>query len=251
MPLFPPGFAVPQGRRVREAESLQHERRPCRAGSAASSTSTIRRSRCIPSIEGMNTGAAVILVAGGGHNTLNVGTRRRRLRPVLLQLRRQHRDPAQSPAPRWLQSRRPTRSYDAQQAIRLVRAYAKEWNIDPNKIGIMGFSAGAELAAPAAVLFEEFDKKNSDRGDPLAGDQLAARFRRHHLPGPDAVRPRRDARRFRAMRRPRSSRLRRLRRPRPRGLGERVLRRDAQRAACRISRCTSTATAHRTAQTAA
>ena len=39
--------------------------------------------------------------------------------------------------------------YDAQQAIRMVRAYAKEWHIDPNKIGIMGFSAGAELAAPA------------------------------------------------------------------------------------------------------
>ena len=44
----------------------------------------------------------------------------------------------------------------------MVRAYAKEWNIDPNKIGIMGFSAGAELAAPAAVLFEDFDKKNND-----------------------------------------------------------------------------------------
>ena len=36
---------------------------------------------------------------------------------------------------------------DAQQAIQYVRAYAKDWRIDPNKIGIMGFSAGAELAA--------------------------------------------------------------------------------------------------------
>ena len=49
-----------------------------------------------------------------------------------------------------------------------MRAYAREWNLDPNKIGIMGFSAGAELSAPAAVLFEDFDKKNSDPGDPLA-----------------------------------------------------------------------------------
>ena len=48
---------------------------------------------------------------------------------------------------------------DSLQAIRLVRAHANEWNIDPNKIGIMGFSAGAELAAPAAILFDEFDKK--------------------------------------------------------------------------------------------
>src|SRR5204862_486624 len=44
---------------------------------------------------------------------------------------------------------------DAFQAIRLVRAHAKEWNLDPNKIGIMGFSAGAELAAPAALFFRE------------------------------------------------------------------------------------------------
>ncbi len=63
--------------------------------------------------------------------------------------------------------------YDALQAVRLVRAHAREWNIDPNKIGIVGFSAGAELAAPAAVLFDDFDKKNSDPGDPLAGITFA------------------------------------------------------------------------------
>ena len=63
--------------------------------------------------------------------------------------------------------------YDALQAIRLVRSHAKDWNIDPN-IGIMGFSAGAELAAAAAVLFEDFDKKNSDSTDPLAGISLRA-----------------------------------------------------------------------------
>ena len=58
---------------------------------------------------------------------------------------------------------------DALQSIRLVRAYAKEWNIDPNRIGIMGFSAGGELAAPAAVLYDDFDSKNDTPGDPLAG----------------------------------------------------------------------------------
>ncbi len=36
---------------------------------------------------------------------------------------------------------------DAQEAMRIVRRKAKEWNIDPNKIGIMGFSAGGHLAA--------------------------------------------------------------------------------------------------------
>ena len=43
--------------------------------------------------------------------------------------------------------------YDLQQAIRLVRAHAAEWNIDPKKIGVMGFSAGAELTMAAAIQY--------------------------------------------------------------------------------------------------
>jgi acetyl esterase/lipase len=36
---------------------------------------------------------------------------------------------------------------DAQQAMRLTRAHAREWHIDPNRIGVVGFSAGGNLAA--------------------------------------------------------------------------------------------------------
>ncbi len=35
---------------------------------------------------------------------------------------------------------------DAQQAMRLTRAHAAEWHVDPNRIGVLGFSAGAHLA---------------------------------------------------------------------------------------------------------
>jgi acetyl esterase/lipase len=42
---------------------------------------------------------------------------------------------------------------DAQQAIRIVRKSALKWNIDPNKIGIIGFSAGGHLAATAATHY--------------------------------------------------------------------------------------------------
>ena len=44
---------------------------------------------------------------------------------------------------------------DAQEAMRIVRRRAKEWNLDPHKIGIMGFSAGGHLAATLSTHFGE------------------------------------------------------------------------------------------------
>jgi acetyl esterase/lipase len=44
---------------------------------------------------------------------------------------------------------------DGQRAIRLVRNHAKEWGIDPHKIGIMGFSAGGHLASTLSTHFNE------------------------------------------------------------------------------------------------
>jgi acetyl esterase/lipase len=43
---------------------------------------------------------------------------------------------------------------DAQQAIKIVRERASEWNIDTTKIGIMGFSAGGHLASTAGTHFD-------------------------------------------------------------------------------------------------
>lgn len=42
---------------------------------------------------------------------------------------------------------------DAQRAMRLVRRNATKWNLDPEKIGIMGFSAGGSLSARTSTLF--------------------------------------------------------------------------------------------------
>ena len=52
---------------------------------------------------------------------------------------------------------------DAQQAIRLIRNNAKQWGINANQIGIMGFSAGGHLASTAATHFDfKADPGNSD-----------------------------------------------------------------------------------------
>jgi len=44
---------------------------------------------------------------------------------------------------------------DAQEALRTVRRNAEKWKIDPNKIGIMGFSAGGHLAATLSTKFDD------------------------------------------------------------------------------------------------
>lgn len=53
---------------------------------------------------------------------------------------------------------------DAQRAIRFVRANAKTWNLDPQRIGIIGFSAGGHLASSAAT---HYTPGNPDSPDPV------------------------------------------------------------------------------------
>ncbi len=53
---------------------------------------------------------------------------------------------------------------DAKRAVRLVRSRAAEWQLDPHKIGIVGYSAGANLAMNLAAKF--------DAGDPQAADPV-------------------------------------------------------------------------------
>ncbi|MCE2798874.1 MAG: alpha/beta hydrolase [Planctomycetaceae bacterium] len=56
----------------------------------------------------------------------------------------------------------PAPSQDALRAVRLVRAKASEWNIDPNKIGIMGFSAGGHLVSTVITQFDAGNKESTD-----------------------------------------------------------------------------------------
>jgi acetyl esterase/lipase len=54
---------------------------------------------------------------------------------------------------------------DAQRALRTVRSSAKAWNIDPARIGIMGFSAGGHLASTAGTHFDDGDPQAADAVD--------------------------------------------------------------------------------------
>ena len=182
MTLYPPGSPFLNKEKVRQAE--QYNMSQAVPGRINSIVNIHNPSIEVHTVEaGLNTGAAVILVPGGGHNFLNVGSEGADFVPffynygvntIILRsrLRRDGYDP------------RTDEVYDAQQAIRLVRAHAKDFHLDPNKIGIMGFSAGAELASAAAVLYDDFDKKNSTPGDPLAGVSSRPDFVGVIYPGP-------------------------------------------------------------------
>jgi acetyl esterase/lipase len=57
---------------------------------------------------------------------------------------------------------------DAQRALRIVRSNAKKWNIDPEKTGIMGFSAGGSLSARTSTLFRNKTYTAVDKADSLS-----------------------------------------------------------------------------------
>lgn len=57
---------------------------------------------------------------------------------------------------------------DAQRAMRLTRSYAEEWNLKPNKIGIIGFSAGGHLASTLGTHFNEKVYEPIDTSDALS-----------------------------------------------------------------------------------
>lgn len=58
--------------------------------------------------------------------------------------------------------RHPVMLQDAARAVRTVRARAEEWKLDPERIGVMGSSAGGHLASTLLTHFEEGDASASD-----------------------------------------------------------------------------------------
>jgi endo-1,4-beta-xylanase len=184
VPVFPPDSPLLNAARIKEPEVYNMG-----SGGRINSIVSIHN----PSIElhrapgGTNTGAAVIVVAGGGHNTLNVGSEGADFVPffynygvstIILRnrLRRDGYDPLTDEV------------NDMLQAIKVVRAYAEDWGIDPHKIGAVGFSAGAELTSAAAVKFREYDTLHNVAGNPLAAISSRPDFVGLIYPGPTPFR---------------------------------------------------------------
>lgn len=115
-----------------------------------------------------NTGAAIVVAPGGGYNILayeHEGTQVAEwlssigVTAVLLKYRvpRRPDHPKDAPPVGALQ--------DAQRALSLTRSKAREWGLDPNRIGMLGFSAGGHLTAWAATNSEKRAYEPVDAAD--------------------------------------------------------------------------------------
>jgi len=115
---------------------------------------------------GKTSGAAMIIAPGGGHAFLNFDQEGTYVAEYLNSIG------VAGFVLKYRLAREPGSTYkvedhalaDAQRAIRLLRARAAEWSLNPARIGIMGFSAGGEVAALAAT---RFDAGKPDAADPI------------------------------------------------------------------------------------
>jgi acetyl esterase/lipase len=167
-----PVFLWPNGAPGSEGKSGEETTRVAPAGDHI--VSNVHRPSITPYLPAKDTatGAAVIIAPGGGHSELWM-------------------DHEGYHVARWLSdhgiagfvlkyrlARQKDSTYtieghslaDIQRAIRLVRSRAAEWAVDPERIGVIGFSAGGEVAALAGT---RYDAGTADAPDPI--DRLSSR----------------------------------------------------------------------------
>jgi acetyl esterase/lipase len=124
-----------------------------------------------PPIEDKNTGTAILICPGGGYWDLywqlegeevaawlnSIG-----ITGIILK----YRVPRRQDEPKGEPARRPLQ--DAQRAVSLVRSKARDWGINPQQIGMVGFSAGGHLAIATATSFDRRTYKSIDNVDKIS-----------------------------------------------------------------------------------
>jgi acetyl esterase/lipase len=170
LPLWPngaPGAAtnpVPEIDTTTTKDNLIAGKPIIRLGNVSNPTLTVYTPR------NKNTGAGVVVFPGGAYHILAIdleGTEvcdwlnSAGITCVLVK----YRVPDSGPYPKSAAALQ-----DAQRALGMVRSHAREWHLDPHRIGVLGFSAGAHLAA---ALSTHFDRRLYDPMD--AADGLSCR----------------------------------------------------------------------------
>ena len=126
-----------------------------------------RHTMTVYSPKGKNTGVAMVVFPGGGYNCLAIdleGTEicdwltSKGITAVLLK----YRVPLKKVGPYW---ESPLALEDAQRTVGLVRFHAAEWQIEPHKIGVIGFSAGGHMVAATSTHFDKRSYPAVDAAD--------------------------------------------------------------------------------------
>jgi acetyl esterase/lipase len=148
---------------TKPGDGLVNGKRVIRLGNVSAPTITLYR----PS-RAKDTGATVVVCPGGGYSILAMDLEGTEVcnwlnsigvNAVLLK----YRVPARKGLERYTAPLQ-----DAQRALGLVRFHAADWKLDPNRIGIMGFSAGGHLSAAASTRFARRTYEPVDAADQVS-----------------------------------------------------------------------------------
>jgi acetyl esterase/lipase len=146
----PPGETKtlpPEADQTKDSDKLIAGRRIIKLGNVSTPRLAVYR----PSKD-KDTGAAVVICPGGGFSILAYDLEGTEVAAWLNSIGvtgivLKYRVPARDPQKRWLAA-----VQDAQRAMSIVRGKAGEWGLDPQRIGILGFSAGGVTAAYTALF---------------------------------------------------------------------------------------------------
>jgi acetyl esterase/lipase len=157
-----PANTPPEADMTTAKDNLIAGRPLVRLGNVSTPTITVYKPK------GKNTGAAVVVFPGGGYNILAIDLEGTEVcdwlntigvNCVLLKYR--------VPGTGWY-PKSAAALEDAQRAMGLVRLHASEWGIDPNRVGVLGFSAGGHLSAAISNHFEHRLYEPIDAADKLS-----------------------------------------------------------------------------------
>jgi acetyl esterase/lipase len=170
LPLWPgaapgePANLPPEADTTTPKEALVAGRPVIRLGNISSPTLTLYKPA------GKSTGAAILVFPGGGYKILAIDLEGTEVCDWLNSIGItcvlvKYRVPGTGPYPT-----SPAALQDAQRAVGLVRQHAAEWGIDPNRVGVLGFSAGGHLSA---AISNHYDHRLYDPIDDA--DKLSCR----------------------------------------------------------------------------
>lgn len=153
----------PEADQTKPEDRLIAGRRIIKLGNVSTPQLTIHRPA-----KDKDTGAAVVICPGGGHHILAYDLEGTEVAEWLNEIGvtgivLKYRVPFRDPDKRWLSA-----VQDGQRAMSLVRSRAAEWGLDPKRIGMLGFSAGGQVAGLVSILHEQRQYEPQDDVDKVS-----------------------------------------------------------------------------------